>query len=164
MKKLLLLLVCSAPLCAQAQTTVNWATVQKVTALGDADTVYFSFRGSGIFAQATQGHTAALNPPDQVAYNGAATITVRRVGGEVIDSLIAYGKGVDFSGRVLQRDSTFLFGTSYAAPSSPNSFGDGRLYGKDIQGLNRFINGLMIVYKVFDIADTTTSLEWGLGH
>lgn len=150
------------PLLLQAQN-VRWETVQKSTTVNNADTVYFAFRGAGIFSSSVaEGDTLALNPPDQVVYGGEATVTVRKVSGTAADSLIAYAKAVDFAGRIIQADSAFIFGASYAAPGTPNSYGDGRVYGATISSLRKYVNGFVIIYKMFDLTGGTRRWEWGI--
>lgn len=148
---------------AQAQS-VRWQTVQKSTAAGNADSVYFSFRGTGIFSTPMEADTAALNPPDQVAYNHDALLTLRSVSGDSsCDSLIAYVKGLDFAGRIIHDDSVFVFGTSFAAPASATIRSNRRLYAASLTNLAKYINGFVVIYKHFDVVGGPWRWEWACG-
>jgi hypothetical protein len=146
----------------QAQS-VRWQTKSESIAVNNADSVFFAFRPIGVFAAVVSPDSVAINPPDQVAYAGDGIITIRRISGNNSDSTIAYAKALDQNGRIVQQDSVFLFGTTFAAPATPNTFGDGRLYGASIGNLKKYINGVVIICRVFDLVGGTRRYEFGQG-
>ena len=142
---------------------VRWQSIQKTIFTGDADTVYFAFRPVGVFSSAVDPDTSAIDPPDQVYYDGDGLVTLRFIGGDETDSTISYAKAFDHNGRIFQDDSLMLFGAAFEAPGTGNLFGDGNLRGTSIADLPKFINGILIITQIFDAVGDSSIYEFGLG-
>lgn len=149
---------------AQAQT-VEWQYISKTIAAGDVDSLYFPFRSKSFF-DSTEPDSVAINPPDEVYNDDASVISIRRTSHDstASDSTVAYAKGLDAAGRIVQNDSVFVFGTSFAAPATPNSFGDGRVYMASLAGLLGKYNGIVLIVKVFDLTGIARRYEFGHGR
>lgn len=145
-----------------AQNTVRWQFKSESIAVNDADTVYFAYRGAGV-SFGVDPDSVAINPPDQVYNDDAAVISIRKISGSAADSVIAYAKGLDASGRIVQNDSVMVFGSSYAAPSSGNAFGNGGVHMASLSGLLGKYNGVAIICKVFDRVGGARRFEFGHG-
>lgn len=154
-----LLLLVAVPALAQ---TARWQYKSKSIAVNDADTVYFAFRSTSFF-DALMADTAAINPPNEVYNDDLSVLSIRRTSGNAADSVIVYAKGLDETGRIVRNDSVFVFGAAYAAPASPNIWGNGGLHTASLAGLMAKYHGVMIVCKVFDLAGGTRRFEFGHG-
>lgn len=144
--KLPLLLVV---LCVDVFGQAKWQYKNESVSANDADTVYFAFRP--VTGRYVQPDSASINPPDYVIYESERTLTVRKISGTTADSVIAYVKPLDRDGRLIQNDSLFVLGSSFAAPVMPNYYGDGRVYAKSLGGISvKKCNGVAVIIKVFD--------------
>lgn len=153
---IILLMVVSA-----SAQVVRWQTFQQSISVNDADTTWFAFRPSG--ESTINPDSLAINPPDRVEFDGEPAITFRRVSGNSADSVISYAKPIDFAGRIITGDSSFVLGATFAAPSSPNTFGDGKLYGKTPIFNTKRYNGIIIITKIFDLSGGVRRIENGFG-
>lgn len=160
MKKTVLIIVLFLSTILFAQV-VRWQTFQQSTSANDADTTWFAFRPSG--GQTINPDSLAINPPDKVEFDGEPAITFRQISGTVSDSSISYAKPLDFAGRIIQGDSSFITGATFVAPSSPNSFGNGRVFGKTPVFNTKRYNGVIIITKIFDLSGGVRRNEYGFG-
>lgn len=160
MRKISFIILFLLPLGINGQV-VRWQTFQQSISANDADTTWFAFRPSG--GQTINADSLAINPPDKVEFDGEPAITFRQVSGTVSDSSISYAKPVDFAGRIIQNDSSFITGATFAAPSSPNSFGNGRVFGKTPVFNTKRYNGIIVITKVFDLSGGIRRIENGFG-
>lgn len=149
----------AAPIWSQ---TVRWQYKSESIAVNDADTVYFAFRTMS-FVGDIAPDSVAINPPDEVYNDDLSVLSIRRVSGNAADSVIIYAKGLDKTGRIVRNDSVFVFGASYAAPSSGNIFGNGGLHVASLAGLMAKYNGIVVIAKVFDLVGGTRRFEFGHG-
>jgi hypothetical protein len=160
MRKLIAIIILLSPMILSAQV-VRWETFQQSISANDADTTWYAFRPSG--GQKVNPDSLAINPPDKVEFDGEPAITFRLVSGTSADSVISYAKQIDFAGRIITGDSSFVLGATFAAPSSPNTFGDGRLYGKTPIFNTKRYNGFIVITKLFDLSGGVRKFEWGFG-
>lgn len=149
----------ASPLWSQS---VRWQFKSKSIAVNDADTVYFAFRGVGLSFN-IDPDTVAINPPDAVYNDDLSVLSIRKTSGNAADSVIAYAKGLDASGRIVRNDSVMVFGAAFAAPGTGNAFGDGGVHIASLAGLVAKHNGVVIICKVFDLVGGTRRFEFGHG-
>lgn len=161
--RFLLPFVFACGVAAQAQTS-RWIFKTESIAVNDADSVYFAFRSSSFMERDVSPDSVAINPPDESLNDDASVISIRKVSGGVADSVIAYAKGLDIAGRIVQNDSTMLFGASYAAPSSGNTFGNGNVHVASLSGLHGKYPGILVIVKMFDKVGGTRAFEIGHGR
>lgn len=161
MKKITIVFVLLVPFLSQAQV-LRWQTFTQSISANDADTTFFSFRPSGSSNTVTPD-SLPTNPPDVVEFDPDAAISIRQIAGTVSDSSISYAKPVDFEGRIMQGDSAFITGTTFAAPASPNAFGNGRLYAKTPVFSTKRYNGMVLIHMVFDRSGGVRRWRYGFG-
>lgn len=149
----------ASPLWSQS---VRWQFKSKSIAANDVDTLYFAFRGVGLSFN-VDPDTVAINPPDQVYNDDLSVLSIRKTAGNAADSVIAYAKGLDASGRIVRNDSVMVFGAAFAAPGTGNAFGDGGVHIASLAGLVAKHNGVVIICKVFDLVGGTRRFEFGHG-
>lgn len=145
--------------------SIRWQYVSKSisdTTGNDTALIYFAFRSVGLSFNVAPD-TVAIDPPDVVYNDDASVISIRKTNGTASDSIIVYAKGLDAAGRIVRNDSVFVFGTSYAAPGTPNTFGDGGVYVASLAGLVAKHNGVVLYCKVFD-RGTGTMRRFEFGH
>lgn len=144
--------------------TVEWQYIRKTIAAGDVDSLYFPFRSKSFFEN-PEPDSIAINPPDEVYNDDASVISIRRISHDstASDSTIGYVKGLDAAGRIVQNDSVFVFGTSFAAPGTPNKFGNGGVHMASLAGLLGKYNGVVLIVKVFDLTGIARRYEFGHG-
>lgn len=155
----LVTILLASPLWSQS---VRWQFKSKSIAVNDADTVYFAFRGVGLSFN-IDPDTVAINPPDAVYNDDLSVLSIRKTAGNAADSVIAYAKGLDYAGRIVQNDSIPIFGATFAAPSTGNLFGNGGVHIASLAGLVAKHNGVVIICKVFDLVGGTRRFEFGHG-
>lgn len=143
---------------------VRWQYKSESIAVNNADTVFFAFRAAGTFSGDVSPDSMAINPPDQVYNDDASVASIRKISGNAADSVIAYAKGLDATGRIVGNDSIPVFGASFAAPATPNVFGNGNVHYASLAGLIAKYNGVAIICKVFDLAGGTRRFEFGHGQ
>lgn len=148
---------------AEAQT-VEWQYISKTISAGGTAMIYFPFRSKSFF-DSPEPDSVAINPPDEVYNDDASVISIRRTSHDstASDSTVAYAKGLDAAGRIVQNDSVFVFGTSFAAPASPNKFGNGGVHMASLAGLLGKYNGVVLIVKVFDLTGIARRYEFGHG-
>lgn len=148
-----------SPLWSQS---VRWQFKSKSIAISNADSVFFAFRSMGFFDNVSPD-TAAINPPNEVYNDDLSVVSIRKTAGNAADSVIAYAKGLDATGRIVRNDSVFVFGAAFAAPGTGNAFGDGGVHVASLAGLMAKYNGVVIICKVFDLTGGTRRFEFGFG-
>jgi len=146
--------------------SLRWQTFQQSIDSAGVDTSWFALR-SGIFRFDVDPDSVAIVPPENVEIDETPVATFRQVSGTAADSSITYAKPVvsyDGVAYIVQNDSVFVTGTSFAAPASANTFGDGRLYAKTLAFATKRLNGVIFITKIFDIAGgSPRKFEYGLG-
>lgn len=162
MRKIILLLFVIMPTLCLAQQ-VRWEVFSQSIDSTDVDTTWFAFRPKGFLSNAVDPDSVAINPPDEVECDESPMVTIRQTAGTAADSLIAYAKPLDFAGRIITGDSIFVLGSTFAAPATPNTFGDGRLYGKTLAFNTKRYNGFIIIISVFDLIPGSKKFEFGFG-
>ena len=156
---LLTTILLASPLWSQG---LRWQFKSKSIAVNDVDTLYFSFRSMGLFDNVSPD-SIAINPPNEVYNDDLSVLSIRKTAGNAADSVIAYAKGLDYTGRIVRNDSVMVFGAAFAAPGTGNAFGDGGVHIASLAGLVAKHNGVAIICKVFDRVGGTRRFEFGHG-
>jgi len=163
MKKILILILLLA--FSTSAQSLRWQKFDQGIAVNDADTTWFAFR-AGFFSKEVSPDSVAIVPPENTVIDAAPFATFQQIAGTAADSSITYAKPVvSFNGaaNIVQNDSVFVVGATYAAPSSPNTFGNGRLYGKALDFNTKRYNGVILITKVFDRVGGTRRFRYGFG-
>jgi hypothetical protein len=163
MRKILffILLIAST---ASAQS-IRWQTFEQSIDSADVDTAWFAFR-AGLFSRDISPDSMAIVPPENTVIDETPYATFQQIAGTAADSSITYAKpvvSVDGVAYIIANDSVFVCGSTFAAPSTPNTFGNGDLYGKTLTFNTKRFNGVIFITKVFDKVTGSKKFRWGLG-
>lgn len=164
MKKITMFIFMLLAVSASAQS-MRWQTFQQSIDSAGVDTSWFSLR-TGIFGRDVDPDSNAIVPSENSVIDETPVATFRQVAGTAADSSITYAKPVVSIGGVayiVQNDSVFVLGSTFAAPASANTFGDGKLYAKTLSFATKRFNGVIFITKIFDTSTGAKRFEFGFG-